>query len=301
MAATAAAASAVAANRTEGSDDDDDDEEEDDEEAEEVDEAAAEAMEVDEATAERGTSQVGKSLFLNPTDARERMAALWEAESQLLGQLYPSLDADSFFQEFVIVPPNRFRPPAKVGDQLFDHSQNVFLNKVLTAIETLHRIKQQKADQDAAAAGGQTAGGGNGYGPMTDQRMMDRYLSAWDEMSLGVASMVDSTAGGGKADEKDAQGVKQMLERKARRSCSCSRSLSRLRGRATRMPFADPPRTTRTQAGLFRSNMMGKRVNFCCRSVISPDVNLGTHEIGARCTLHCRLTGAAPHLPGAKP
>lgn len=32
--------------------------------------------------------------------------------------------------------------------------------------------------------------------------------------------------------------------------------------------------------GLFRKNMMGKRVNFCCRSVISPDPNIGTNEIG---------------------
>ena len=26
--------------------------------------------------------------------------------------------------------------------------------------------------------------------------------------------------------------------------------------------------------------MMGKRVNFAARSVIAPDVNIGTHEIG---------------------
>jgi DNA-directed RNA polymerase I subunit RPA1 len=32
--------------------------------------------------------------------------------------------------------------------------------------------------------------------------------------------------------------------------------------------------------GLFRMHMMGKRVNFSCRSVISPDPNLNTNEIG---------------------
>jgi len=32
--------------------------------------------------------------------------------------------------------------------------------------------------------------------------------------------------------------------------------------------------------GLFRMNMMGKRVNFSCRSVISPDPFLLTSEIG---------------------
>lgn len=32
--------------------------------------------------------------------------------------------------------------------------------------------------------------------------------------------------------------------------------------------------------GLFRKNMMGKRVNFAARSVISPDPYLDTDEIG---------------------
>jgi DNA-directed RNA polymerase I subunit RPA1 len=32
--------------------------------------------------------------------------------------------------------------------------------------------------------------------------------------------------------------------------------------------------------GLFRNNMMGKRVEYACRSVISPDPYIGTNEIG---------------------
>jgi DNA-directed RNA polymerase I subunit RPA1 len=32
--------------------------------------------------------------------------------------------------------------------------------------------------------------------------------------------------------------------------------------------------------GLFRKNMMGKRVDYACRSVISPDPYIGTNEIG---------------------
>ena len=31
--------------------------------------------------------------------------------------------------------------------------------------------------------------------------------------------------------------------------------------------------------GLFRQNIMGKRVNFACRSVISPDPNIGLDEV----------------------
>jgi DNA-directed RNA polymerase I subunit RPA1 len=33
-------------------------------------------------------------------------------------------------------------------------------------------------------------------------------------------------------------------------------------------------------SGLFRKNMMGKRVDYSCRSVISPDPYVGTNEIG---------------------
>ena len=32
--------------------------------------------------------------------------------------------------------------------------------------------------------------------------------------------------------------------------------------------------------GLFRRNMMGKRVNFAARSVISPDLYIDTNEVG---------------------
>jgi len=41
--------------------------------------------------------------------------------------------------------------------------------------------------------------------------------------------------------------------------------------------------------GLFRKHMMGKRVNYCCRSVISPDPYIGTNEIGTHARLHTPL------------
>jgi hypothetical protein len=44
--------------------------------------------------------------------------------------------------------------------------------------------------------------------------------------------------------------------------------------------------------GLFRKHMMGKRVNYCCRSVISPDPYLGTYGVQglrAKQTFYCYL------------
>lgn len=68
----------------------------------------------------------------------------------------------------------------------------------------------------------------------------------WSALQIHVSSLMNDeldrqNAMGGRA------GVKQMLERKE---------------------------------GVFRMNMMGKRVNFGARSVITPDPNLMLHEIG---------------------
>lgn len=83
-----------------------------------------------------------------------------------------------------------------------------------------------------------------------------------DDMSLGTAeslskmvtglialqTAVNSFMDSSKSTQRDAPpGIRQLLERKE---------------------------------GLFRRNMMGKRVNYCCRSVISPDPYLGTNEVG---------------------
>jgi len=46
--------------------------------------------------------------------------------------------------------------------------------------------------------------------------------------------------------------------------------------------------------GLFRKNMMGKRVNFAARSVISPDPNLETNEIGVPMVFAKKLTFPEP-------
>ena len=49
--------------------------------------------------------------------------------------------------------------------------------------------------------------------------------------------------------------------------------------------------------GRFRSNLSGKRVNFCARTVISPDPNLGINEVGVpektakELTVPIRVTG----------
>ena len=61
-----------------------------------------------------------------------------------MAQLMPELTYSSFFQRVVPVPPNRFRPPAKVGDIVFEHSQNVWLGKIVQLNEQLQQMVRRR-------------------------------------------------------------------------------------------------------------------------------------------------------------
>ncbi|CAM9447200.1 unnamed protein product, partial [Chrysoparadoxa australica] len=94
---------------------------------------------------------------------------------------------------------------------------------------------------------------------------LGRYLNTWTELQSTVNSFIDSSKAGGLGNPKDRQpGVRQLLEKKE---------------------------------GLFRKHMMGKRVNYACRSVISPDPYIGTTEIGIPVRFAKTLTFAQPVAP----
>lgn len=82
-------------------------------------------------------------------------------------------------------------------------------------------------------------------------KLIREFINLQDHVNL----FIDSTKGGGAVSSRQAAtiiGIKQILEKKE---------------------------------GLFRKNMMGKRVNYAARSVISPDPNIETNEIGVCFTI----------------
>ncbi|ORY07249.1 hypothetical protein BCR34DRAFT_470515, partial [Clohesyomyces aquaticus] len=100
---------------------------------------------------------------------------------------------------------------------------------------------------------------GRGY----RQRNVDDLKAAWVNLQGAVNALVDRDANPvqGLAGRANADGIKQNLEKKE---------------------------------GLFRKNMMGKRVNFAARSVISPDPNIETNEIGVPPVFAKKLTYPEP-------
>lgn len=94
-------------------------------------------------------------------------------------------------------------------------------------------------------------------------RDMTSLHEAWTELQEAVNSLIDRNLNPvkGGAAARNEEGIKQKLEKKE---------------------------------GLFRKNMMGKRVNYAARSVISPDPNIETNEIGVPPVFARKLTFPEP-------
>ncbi|XP_021350780.1 DNA-directed RNA polymerase I subunit RPA1-like [Mizuhopecten yessoensis] len=92
--------------------------------------------------------------------------------------------------------------------------------------------------------------------------LMEKLQSCWIQMQNHANSVLDCELD--KLAKEKCPGVKQLLEKKE---------------------------------GLFRKNMMGKRVNYAARSVISPDPCINTNEIGVPEVFAKKLTYAQPVTP----
>lgn len=176
----------------------------------------------------------------------------------------PSASADIFFMEVVPVPPTRFRPASKMGDSLFENPQNSLLAKILTTGQTIVANRQRLLELESAAEEAEEA---------LEKTAKDAVLRTWTfllenifQIQHDVNSFLDSSKNPTimKGGMLPPAGVKQILEKKE---------------------------------GLFRKHMMGKRVNFAARSVISPDINIETNEIGVPPVFARKLTFPEPVTP----
>lgn len=95
---------------------------------------------------------------------------------------------------------------------------------------------------------------GPNQAPLTTRQRAEMGLRSWLGLQNSVNKLIDSAAGGG---NKGGNGIRQSLERKE---------------------------------GLFRMNMMGKRVNYAARSVISPDPYIMPNEVGVPPFIAKKLT-----------
>uniref|UniRef100_A0A8C1T0W4 DNA-directed RNA polymerase subunit n=1 Tax=Cyprinus carpio TaxID=7962 RepID=A0A8C1T0W4_CYPCA len=229
-------------------------------------------------------SLITKRGFLTPSLAREHVIKLWEKEGFFLKHLFSGFDMNNsekgfspevFFLELLVVPPCRYRPVNRLGDQMFTNGQTVNLQAVLKdnfliqkllaliAAEKTNAIKDTQTEIEQSSESTEIS--------QIDQTFLtgiqgltltDKLYNMWIRLQSHVNIVFDSDMD--KLMTEKFPGIRQLLEKKE---------------------------------GLFRKHMMGKRVDYAARSVICPDMYIGTNEIGIPMVFATKLTYPQPVTP----
>ena len=251
---------------------------EDDEEEKPSAAASKKSKIVDDQRNADGSKKEKRPRLLFVHEAEEHMRRLFKKEELLMKYLWasmspqPSQDYRMFFIRCLAVAPPRFRPSSAVGDRVSVHPQNFYLKKILEASDSIVALKAavtdnvdesgdekmqvEESDEDNGAV--QRYSRPKVFVAGID---MGALVTSWIELQENVNCLLDS----GKTSQAKTvmipSGIRQILEKKE---------------------------------GLFRKHMMGKRVNFAARSVISPDPYIHTNEIGVPERFAKKLTYPEP-------
>jgi DNA-directed RNA polymerase I subunit RPA1 len=221
---------------------------------------------------EEGDSKKASSAkTIIASECRDIMQAIFDVEGAFLRILYPILQGaiddnfDLFFMDVIPVVPPLFRPPNRVRDALLEHPQTKSYFAVVQANNQLRYILALKKSEDGnelltTPALRQEAE--NIYKAARGESAQEKIFFKWEELQTAVDMTLDKDMGG-KMNTEGA-GLKQLIEKKE---------------------------------GLIRMHMMGKRVNFAARTVITPDPNINIDQIGVPEAFALKLTYPVPVTP----
>ncbi|XP_006900430.1 PREDICTED: DNA-directed RNA polymerase I subunit RPA1 [Elephantulus edwardii] len=220
-------------------------------------------------------AQLGKRGYLTPNSAREHLAALWKNEGFFLNYLFMGLknvgmdtkfNPSMFFLEFLVVPPSRYRPVNRLGDQMFTNGQTVNLQAVMKDVVLIRKLLALMAQEQTLPCevtapladeekDSSTVVDRSFLSTLPGQSLTDKLYNIWIRLQSHVNIVFDSEMD--KLMMEKYPGIRQILEKKE---------------------------------GLFRKHMMGKRVDYAARSVICPDMYINTNEIGVPMVFATKLT-----------
>ena len=127
--------------------------------------------------------------------------------AKLSKQGYSLASANMFFVEFIPVTPTRFRPPAKLGDTLFEHPQNELLTRLLN---TSYRLRDLNAELNAVSVKNAE------YDDAIRRSVLQNLLNTLIQLQVDVNSFIDSSKNPQpvRQGKLPPAGVKQGLEKK---------------------------------------------------------------------------------------
>ena len=161
--------------------------------------------------------------LLAPEEVRAHLRRLFRNEATICSLIYArqgpfaqisrdglyAASADAFFIELMVVPPTRFRPPTKRGEQVFEHPQSELFNKILN---TTYRVRDVNESLSQAKA----KDGENLSTPADATKLLGQLLELMVTLQNDVNSLIDSSKSTTpvRQGKLPIPGVKQGLEKK---------------------------------------------------------------------------------------
>lgn len=208
-----------------------------------------------------------ETVMIMPDQSKEYLRKFWENEKDFLKVIMPCLESveieyptDIFFFEVIPVPPPIARPVNVVKNQLLEHPQTMIYKTIIQDCLVLRNIVQtiQDGNTDNLPEEGRLV-----FEQIRGATAVEKLHNAWQALQINVNHLMDRDMN--KTPESiNCLGLKQILEKKE---------------------------------GVIRMHMMGKRVNFAARSVITPDPDLNIDEIGVPEAFAIKLTYPMPVTP----
>ncbi|XP_075978329.1 RNA polymerase I subunit RpI1 [Anticarsia gemmatalis] len=214
-------------------------------------------------SAETGEKTKGIKILM-PDEIRRYCTAIAENDADILKHCFPVLKHSNvhpvtklFFMEVIPVLPPCVRPCNVLRGEVVEHPQTNVYKSILQnafAARAVLHVLSSSDPQKAVDCLDQLPR--QAYESVQGKSPPEKLHACWQELQKSVNNLLNCEGQGA-----NSQGLKQIIEKKT---------------------------------GLIRMHMMGKRVNFAARSVITPDPNVDIDEIGIPDAFATKLTYPVP-------
>ncbi|XP_015182840.1 PREDICTED: DNA-directed RNA polymerase I subunit RPA1 [Polistes dominula] len=208
-----------------------------------------------------------ENVIIMPDQSKEYLRKLWQNEEDFIKMIIPCLSnvkeeyaTDIFFFDVIPVLPPIVRPVNFLHGQMIEHPQSQVYKSIIQDCLILRNIIQyiQHDNTNLLPEEGKMV-----YDQIKGSTAVEKLHYAWQSLQTNVDHLMDRELNK-TSESANCLGLKQVIEKKE---------------------------------GIIRMHMMGKRVNYAARTVITPDPNLDIDEIGVPEIFALKLTYPVPVTP----
>ncbi|XP_013113377.2 DNA-directed RNA polymerase I subunit RPA1 [Stomoxys calcitrans] len=211
----------------------------------------------------------GQHKVILADECRKFLRQVYENYSEILKLFFPVLTLvgkssehgfspiDIFFMDTIPVTPPKARPSNILHDQIVEHSQTGLYRGIIENNSVIRVIMKHIKGE----VFDMSEEAQNVFNGAKGSNAYEKLYNAWQALQTSVNVLLDVSMS---REAQNSSGLKQVLEKKE---------------------------------GLIRKHMMGKRVNYAARTVITPDPNINVEEIGIPDIFARKLSYPVPVTP----